>query len=135
MQEHWREAALGKFPEHEEFISSDDEQYGIYNLFFQLRGEFTQSIVSRDVEAAGKILGFAGKCLQGELSSDGEDIGVAAGVSFFEHLFEDVPLKQWRVVFSVMPRSIYLSCRPYAEQWMGAEEFSKLDRNAKEFYG
>ena len=135
LQEHWRAVALREFPEHEEFISSDDEEYGIYNLFFQLRGEFTEAVASSDVETAARILKFAGSCLRGEFASDGEDIGVAAGVSLFEHVFEDTPQKRWRTVFSVMPRSTYYGCRHYVEQWLESDIFLKLDRDAKDFYG
>jgi hypothetical protein len=132
---HWRAVALREFPEHEEFVSSDDEEYGIYNLFFQLRGELAEAIARGDAPTASRILGFASRCLDGKLASDGEDIGAAAGVSLFEHVFEDTPRKRWPSVFSVMPRRVYFSCRHYVEQWLEAETFSKLDRDAKEFYG
>ena len=97
--EHWRAAALREFPEHEEFALSDDEEYGIYNLFFQLRDELTEAIAKSEVERAWRIIDFAARCLCGSLGSDGEDIGAAAGVSLFEHVFEDSPRKRWPVIF------------------------------------
>ena len=133
--EHWRAAARREFPAHEEFASSDDEEYGIYNLFFQLRGELTEAIAKNDVERASKIIDFAARCLRGALVSDGEDIGVAAGVSLFEHVFEDSPRKWWPVIFSAMPRSVYSGCRHYVEQWMDRAAFSKLDQDATRYYG
>jgi hypothetical protein len=135
LQEHWRAVALREFPEHRELVLSDDEEYGIYNFLFRLRGEFTEAIASGDAPTASRILGFAGRCLGGELASDGEDIGAAAGVSLFEHVFEDMPRKRWSTVFSIMPHSVYLAGRHYAEQWLEAETFSELDRDAKDFYG
>ena len=116
-------------------MSSDDEEYGIYNLFFQLRGEFAEAIARNDVQTAAKLLGFAGRCIRGELASDGEDIEVAAGVSFFEHLFDDTPQKRWAAVFSVMPRSVYYGSRCYFERWLDADTYSKVDGEAKRFYG
>jgi hypothetical protein len=68
LQEHWRAVALREFPEHEEFVSSDDEEYGVYSLFFQLRGEFAEAIASGDAPTASRILGFASRCLGGELA-------------------------------------------------------------------
>jgi hypothetical protein len=135
LQEHWRAVAMREFPEHEEFASSDDEEYGIYHLFFQLREEFAEAIASGDTQTASRILGFAGRCLRAELASDGEDIGGAAGVALFEHIFEDTPKRRWPRVFSAMSRRVYFDCRPYVEQCLEANTFSKLDRNAKEFYG
>ena len=134
-QTHWRSLALSRFPEHEEFISSDDEEYGIYNLFFQLRGQFADAISEGNSERAARILDFAGRCLQSQLTSDGEDISAAAGVSLFEHIFEDTPQKRWSAIFSCMPRMIYYRCRHYLEQWMEPEVFSKLDAEATKYYG
>jgi hypothetical protein len=135
LHEHWRAVAMREFPEHIEFVSCGDEEYGIYNLFFQLRGELSEAITKGDVETAERILTFAGRCLRGNLSSDGEDIGVAAGVSLFEHVFEDTPQKRWPTVFSAMPHSVYFDCLPYVKQWLDSNAFSKLDRDAEEFYG
>jgi hypothetical protein len=132
---HWRALAIRQFPEHEEFVSSKDEEYGIYNLFFQLRGQFTEAIARSDVETAMRILEFSSRCLRSKLASDGEDISVAAGVSLFEHIFADSPRERWPIIFSVMPRSVYRECRHYVEQWMGSESFTKLDQDASEFYG
>jgi hypothetical protein len=134
LREHWRAVVMREFPEHEEFASSNDEEYAIYNIFFQLRVEFADAVSSGDVETAARILGFAGRCLCGELASDGEDISVAAGVSLFEHVFEDTPQERWPTVFSVMPRRVYFGCRHYVEQWIDADVFSKLDTDAKDFY-
>ena len=133
--EHWQAAARREFPEHEEFASNEDEEYGIYHLFFQLRGELTEAIAKSDVERASRIIDFAARCLRGALVSDGEDISGAAGVSLFEHVFEDSPRKRWPVIFSAMPRSVYSGCRDYVEQWMDRAAFSKVDQDATQYYG
>jgi hypothetical protein len=127
--------ALSLFPEHDESISNDDEEYGIYNLFFQLRGEFAEAISNGDHKTAAKILDFSGRCLLNELASDGEDISAAAGVSLFEHIFEDSPPKHWRAIFSSLPHRIYLACHPYPEQWMGSDAFSRVEAAAAKCYG
>ena len=131
----WRTLALKLFPEHKECISSKDEEFAIYNLFFQLRAQFAEAISSGDSELAAKIIGFTGRCLEGELASDGEDLALAAGVSFFEHIFEDTPRKRWPAIFSCMPRVVYHLGRHYPERWMGPAAFAKLDADATKFYG
>jgi hypothetical protein len=133
-QEHWRTAAIQAFPEHQEFALSDDEEFGIYNLFFQLREELSIAVARSDVDAVARILGFAGRCIRGELASDGEDIGAAAGVCLIEHIFEDTPRKRWNTIFSAMPHGVYLDCRHYVEQWMDPGAFSKVRAEAKKFY-
>ena len=131
---HWRTEASRRFPQHEEFTSSADEEYAIYNLFFELRGEFEHAVTSSDTARAVKIMEFAGFCLRGEFISDGEDISVAAGVSFFEHLFDDIPEVQWDSVFSCMPQALYRDCRHYLEQWMEPGPFAKVEAYAHRKY-
>src|SRR6185312_5977284 len=82
-REHWRSVAKREFPEHEEFWSDKSEEYGIYNLFFQLRGELAQAVAQGDPNKPKKIIAFGNQCLRNELASDGEDIDGAAGVSLF----------------------------------------------------
>ena len=132
---HWRTEASGKFPQHEEFTSSPDEEYAIYNLFFELRADFEHAIACGEISRATEITEFAGRCLRGELISDGEDISVAAGVSFFEHLFDDVPESRWDSVFSCTPGALYRDCRHYLEQWMEPDRFSKVEAYAHAKYG
>jgi len=131
---HWRRVALEVFPEHKEIILSDDEEYAIYNLFFQIHGQFTDAIITGNTDTAAQILNFAGRCLQNELASDGEDISAAAGVSLFEHVFEDCPAKLWPAVFSCMPLKIYHASRHYVERWMGADAFSRVADTAEKYY-
>jgi hypothetical protein len=80
-------------------------------------------------------LEFARQCLDGRLSSSGEDISVAAGVSLFEHVFEDSPHKTWGTIFSGMPHRVFLKCQMYPERWMGAEAFAKVNEAARRYYG
>jgi hypothetical protein len=131
---HWRRVALELFPEHKEIILSDDEEYAIYNLFFQIRGQFTDATTTRNTDTAAQLLNFAGRCLQNEFASDGEDISVAAGVSVFEHVFEDCPASLWPVVFSCMPLKVYHASRHDVERWVGADAFSRVADAAKKYY-
>ena len=131
---HWRRAALELFLEHSETISDKSEEYAIYNLFFELRAKLKEAIAKRDTKTAAEILDFAGRCLLNEFGSDGEDISVAAGVSLFEHIFEDCPSKLWAAVFSCMPLKTYHASRHYTEQWMGADAFQKVAEAAKQYY-
>jgi hypothetical protein len=131
---HWRADALRRFPDYEEFISATDEEYAIYNLFFQLLEEFEDAVTRRHTDRASKIIAFGASCLRGELASDGEDIAVAAGVSLFEHLFDDVAQTRWEAVFSCIPRDTYDACRQYLQHWMDPAEFAKVDAYARTKY-
>jgi hypothetical protein len=133
--DHWRVVAARHFPQHQDLISSDDEEYGLYNLFFQLLSGFTKAIAKNDTATATKILDFAGRCLRDELASDGEDISAAAGVSLFEHIFDDSPQRRWPRIFSAMSATLYSACRPYLQGWMEPRAFSKVDKDATIFYG
>ena len=130
----WRKVALKLFPQEREFILSDDEEYGVYNLFFQLRGQFADAIAGGNTETATRILDFAGYCLNNKLASDGEDISGAAGVSLFEHIFEDCPEKLWPIIFSCMPIEAYHASKHYVEQWMDTVPYTKVTEAAKNYY-
>jgi hypothetical protein len=132
--QHWRVEARRRFPHYQDFIDSADEEYAVYNLFFELDDEFKRAITSGDVERASEMVDFAGRCLRSELVSDGEELDIAAGVSFFEHLFDDLPETRWDTVFSCMPREIYDLCRHYLEQWLGADQFAKVEVHAHSKY-
>lgn len=126
--------AAEQFPQHREIVTADDEEYAIYNLFFELRDDLNDAVSHGDKAATSRILDFAGRCLRNELTSNGEDISVAAGVSLFEHIFEDCSPKDWRRIFSSMPRNTYEECRSYVEKWMDADAFSEVEREAKIHY-
>lgn len=131
---HWRAEARRRFPEHEQFIAAADDEYAIYNLFFELREDFKDAVARGETRIARKIIDFATSCLQGALVSNGEDIGTAAGVGFFEHLFDDVPATRWGTIFSCLPRETYQACRRYLERWMEPDDFAKVEARARATY-
>jgi len=122
------------FREHHEFIPDEDEEYAVYNLFFQLGEQLQEAISRKDANRATAILDFAGRCLKGRLASDGEDISVAAGVSLFEHLFEDCPRADRPIMFSVLPHNTYIACRHWLHGWMSSTAFAEVDKDSNAYY-
>jgi hypothetical protein len=133
-REHWRNAAVEAFPEQNHVITASDEEYACYSFFFWLREQFEDAILDRNASRGSKLLRFLVGALRQEFRSDGEDIGVAAGVSFAEHLCDDHSEDDWSFILSLLSHDDYLLCRPYLENWFEPHDFISADEIANDHY-
>jgi hypothetical protein len=79
----WRRHALELFPTLREDINSGD--YTIYMLYFDLLPMVRDAHDANDRDVLRKIYSFAEWCL----AQQSEDLWNAAGVAFYEHLFDE----------------------------------------------
>src|SRR5438552_15545583 len=79
----WRRKALELFPElRSEFQRPESS---IYTVFFELLPMVRQAHDGNDVDLLRRIYGFAEWCLE----QTAKDLWNAAGVAFYEHLFDE----------------------------------------------
>jgi len=83
--EDWRARALASFPELGDGLAGDDDIVSIYILLGELLELLEQAHRDGDDETLRRIYGYASWARQ---QSD-DDIQNAAGVSFYEHLFDE----------------------------------------------
>ncbi len=82
-QETWRSKASDLFPSVRGELA--DEGFNTYDLFFELLSMSREAHRRRDDAALDAIYGFADWCMR----QPEPELWNAAGVSFFEHLFDD----------------------------------------------
>src|SRR5437764_15482473 len=99
----WRRRALGLFPELREQLQRRD--FSIYMLFFDLLPMAREAHDTNHAELLRRIYGFAEWCLE----QKAKDLWNAAGVAFYEHLFD-----RWQYWGKVVP---WLSPRVISECW------------------
>jgi hypothetical protein len=78
----WRRRALELFPQLRRDLQSRD--YSVYSLFFELKPMLRTAHDSGDNELLRCIYGFAEWCSQ----QTAKELWNAAGVAFYEHLFD-----------------------------------------------
>ena len=84
-REDWRARALASFPELREELEDEDDIFSIYTLFGELDSLLASAHRDGDDDALRRIYGYASWARE---QPDG-DIQNAAGVSFYEHLFDE----------------------------------------------
>ena len=96
----WRRRALELFPQLRRDLQSRD--YSVYLLFFDLKPMLRVAHDADDTEELRRIYGFAEWCSR----QTAKDLWNAAGVAFYEHLF-DYPEYSERVIPWLSPRVVY----------------------------
>src|SRR5437764_3802833 len=79
----WRRRALELFPQLRQPLQRRD--YSIYMLYFDLLPMVREAHDADDTALLRQIYGFAAWCLE----QKAKDLSNAAGVAFYEHLFDD----------------------------------------------
>ena len=81
----WHARALASFPELREGLEDEDDIFSIYALFFELRPMLSRAHRDGDDDMLRRIYGYASWARE----QPDDDIQNAAGVAFYEHLFDD----------------------------------------------
>ena len=101
----WRRTALELFPELERDLRSSRVGYTVYSLLRDLHVSAQKAHARGDTQELEKIYGYAEWCSR----QQAEDLWNAAGVAFYEHLFESE-----RDVDRVLP---FLSAYAIRKHW------------------
>ena len=86
----WRARALASFPELREELEEEDDIFSIYILFSELDYMVRTAHRDGDEDRLRRIYGYASWARQ----QPDENIQNAAGVSFYEHLFDERWMRQ-----------------------------------------
>ena len=89
---------------------------------------FLEAFKRRDVEQVARIISFVGCCLKKEYASDSEDVSVAAGVGFAEHLFDDVEVGEYSAIHEIVGTDFYRLSEPWLQKWLEPEVFAAVQR-------
>ena len=114
----WRRKAIGLFPDLRSELN--DREYGIYQLFSDLRPMVREAHDSGQHEMLRRIYGFASWCLD----QNAKDVWNAAGVSFYEHLFDD--RKYWEAVIPWLSPEVIKECWGLWESRLSQSDFEEL---------
>ena len=115
----------------DEILSSDDEEYALYNFVFLCKEAFASGIDQQDWSPPRSVLAFIASCLSDEYSSETEDVPVAAGVGFAEHLFDDVQPESYARIHCAVGSDFYQLCRPWLKNWLEPDRFELVERGAQ----
>ena len=129
----WRDAAWAlRIPadDIDEILSSDDEEYALYNFMLLCREAFSLGIERQDWCPPEQVLSFVAACLSDRFSSAGEDLSAAAGVGFAEHVFDGVPQDAYARIYAAIGDDLYRLCRPWLENWLEPAAFERVERAA-----
>ena len=117
----WRRRALALFPDLRSHVEQPDSS--IYMLFFDLLPMSQEAHQAGDEELLRRIYGFAEWCFEQKT----KDMWNAAGVAFYEHLFDDHQPPWAEIVQWLSPRVIE-DCWGLWEWRLAEGELSKLKR-------
>lgn len=115
----WRRKALALFPEMRHDVQRPD--FSIYMVFFDLLPMCREAHKSGDVETLRRIYGFAEWCFEQEA----EDMWNAAGVAFYEHLF-DGHHSLWEAIVQWLSPRVIEDCWGLWERRLSAQELEEL---------
>ena len=114
----WRRIAIERFPDLRTALQ--DRDYSIYFLFADLRRMAQDAHERRDSVTLRHIYNFAAWCS----AQRNKDLWNAAGVSFYEHLFDR--RDQWRAVAPWLSDRMIKDCWGLWELRLSAGELGKL---------
>ena len=117
----WRRKALALFPDLRHDVQRPD--FSVYMLFFELLPMSRQAHKTGDDEALRSIYGFAEWCFE----QKAKDMWNAAGVAFYEHLFDDHP-SLWPEVVQWLSPPVIQGVRGLWEWRLSAEELAEVIR-------
>jgi hypothetical protein len=114
----WRRRALEQFPQFRAELQQPD--YSIYMLFFDLLPMVREAHDSGDNDSARRIYDFAEWCLNQATG----DLSNAAGVAFYEHLFDSK--RHWSEVVRWLSGQVVATCRPLWDRRISGADLSEL---------
>jgi hypothetical protein len=120
----WRRRAIESFPQLRNELN--DKNYSLYLLFGDLLPMVRHAHCSRDWERVSAIYDFAEWCA----AQPSKELWKPAGVSFYEHLFDEEPPGMKEILPWVSPR-VRSDCRGLWEWRLPPERFKQLDRLLK----
>jgi hypothetical protein len=114
----WRRKALILFPMLAEDLN--DREYSIYSLYFDLLPMSREAHDRKDDAFLESIYGYAEWCL----SQQTKDLWNAAGVAFYEHLFDC--RKHWKRVVPWLSPTVIDECWPLWEARLESGEVEDI---------
>jgi hypothetical protein len=116
----WRRKAIEAFPELRRELNS--KPYSVYRLFFDLLPMARQAHADGDQDSLRRVYGFAEWCLQ----QRSEEPGNAAGVAFYEHLFDSTGREYWGEIAQLLSPVVVNLVWPLWEFRMSRDQFQQL---------
>jgi hypothetical protein len=115
----WRRKALALFPD----LRLDLEQpnFSIYMVFFELLPRVREAHADGDMETLRRIYGFAEWCFE----QKAKDMWNAAGVAFYEHLFDSHP-SHWSEMVRWLSPKIVTDCWGLWESRLSSEDLKRV---------
>ncbi len=120
----WRRRAIERFPELRHEL--DDADYSLYLLFGDLVRLVRDAHASRDAHKMTAIYDFAEWCAV----QPNKDLWNPAGVSFYEHLFDQTEPKMEEIVPWLSAR-VREDCRGLWDWRLSPDRFKQLERLLK----
>lgn len=117
----WRRKALALFPDQRYDVQRPD--FSIYMLFFRLLPMCREAHEAGDEDGLRRIYGFAEWCFE----QRAKDMWNAAGVAFYEHLFDDHP-SLWPEVVEWLSPLVIKGCWGLWEWRLSADELAGVKR-------
>jgi hypothetical protein len=116
----WRRRAIETFPELRRDLN--DPGYSIYLLFFDLLVEVRVAHREQREERLRSIYGFAQWCFH----QDAEPLWNAAGVAFYEHLFDERWMREAAAPW--LPADVREGCIGLWRARLPAADFAEVER-------
>ena len=117
----WRRKALALFPSLKDELTGDS--YTTYSLFMDLRRMVREAHHDNDEEMLRNIYCFAQWCLR----QKSEDMWNAAGVSFYEHLFDDYR-SGWHLIVPWLSPTVISDVSSLWELFHSEEELKQIHK-------
>ncbi len=117
----WRRKALSLFPSLRHEIQRPETT--VYTVFFLLPS-IGEVIASGDRQFLRRMFGFAEWCAE----QPAKDLWNAAGVCFYEHLFDGGNWPYRSEVVKWLPPRVIADCRGLWEHWLRPEKFAEVER-------
>jgi len=121
----WRRRALELFPDLKSELNSPD--YTVYSLYVDLLPAVIEAHRAGNDDRLSAIYGYAAWCAR----SSAKDLWNAAGVSFYEHLFDEKWRWMWEAVPSWLPADIRSDCMGLWEMQLSARDFATVTKLLK----
>ena len=117
----WRRKALTLFPEMRHDVQRSDST--VYSVFFELLPMVRKAHQDNEVERLKRIYGFAEWCFE----QKAKDLWNAAGVAFYEHLF-DSHRSLWNEFVKWLSPQVVAGCWGLWEWRLAPEELAEVER-------